>query len=58
MNILFLPINTASQPGITVASLNKLENVNAICLTTSLSKLHDGNKYVIYLERRDRKSVV
>jgi glycosyltransferase involved in cell wall biosynthesis len=50
MNVLFLPINTASQPGITALSLNKLDGVNAICMTTVLDKYFDTNECVLYIK--------
>ena len=50
MNILFLPINTASQPGITALSLNKLAGVNALCMTTVLDKYFDTNECVLYVK--------
>jgi len=55
MNILILPQNMASMPSLTAEALNKIDGVNAKCLTISLSKYQSLGPDTIYLPISDSK---
>lgn len=56
MKILFLPQNIASMPAITADKLNKIENINAKCITQSSHKYLQENRNVIHINREISKS--
>lgn len=55
MNILILPQNMASMPSLTAEALNRIDGVNAKCLTVSLSKYQSFGPDTIYLPVSDSK---
>ncbi len=55
MNILILPQNMASMPSLTAEALNKIDGINAKCITVSLSKYQSLGPATIYLQISDSK---
>jgi glycosyltransferase involved in cell wall biosynthesis len=49
MNILILPINIASQPSITAEALNKIDGINAKCITNIKHPLQTLNSNTVYI---------
>ncbi|MCY7293261.1 MAG: hypothetical protein LH615_13870, partial [Ferruginibacter sp.] len=52
MKILFLPLNIASVPSTTAFALNKVEGINAKCLTNFTHKYQSVNQTVLVLPNR------
>src|SRR5688572_13009129 len=55
MNVLILPVNIASQPAITAEALNRVEGVNALCITNFIHPLQSLESNTIYIPKNFSK---
>src|SRR6476620_10341286 len=49
MKILILPINIASQPAITAEALNKIDGIEAKCITNAIHSIHTIGPNTVYV---------